>query len=442
MIGEKFNQYLSNEHEADIDKVIKVAEDLYDVQNGFSASAEDEIQRYAELQELYIQISDKKGNVIYSSGSSYLQPQGMMGSMMGSMMGGSSQAQSGDYKEESYPLEKDNKNIGTMVIGYFSTSYLTTAALNFMATLNHSLMLSAFIALLFGLIISIILSRQLSFPLVKITNTANEMANGNLGVRSRINTSTKEIKELSNSINYLAETLQQQEALRKRLTSDMAHEIRTPLTTLKTHVEALIDGVWEPTQERYESFYEEIERLTKLVDNLRNLSKLEQASLNLNKTKFNLSEELKKILISFEPLYLKENFKIISEIELNINVIMDKDKVKQIMYNLLSNAYKYLDKGGTAAVVLKTVDEEIILQVKDNGTGIPEKDLPYIFERFYRSDVSRNKTTGGTGIGLTITKAIVEAHNGRIHVESKFKEGSTFTIKFPKSIMAGDEHNE
>jgi two-component system, OmpR family, sensor histidine kinase BaeS len=414
MVGKKFNQYLVDQHETEVSKVIKVVEGLYNEQNGFSNSEKDEIQRYAVLQELFIEISDTKGNVVYSSGNTYLQHKDMMGGMMGSMMSGAFKMQSGEYKEETHPLVKGNKNIGTMVVGYFSTSYFTTAAMNFKMTLNHSLILSALIALIFGLIISIILSRQLSFPLIKITKTANEMADGNLGVRSKLNTNTKEIAELSNSINYLAETLQQQEVLRKRLTSDMAHEIRTPLTTLKTHVEALLDGVWEPTQERFESFYEEIERLTKLVDNLRNLAKLEQANLNLNKTKFSLSDELKKIILSFEPLYSKENFKILSNITPDINVVMDKDKLKQIMYNLLSNSYKYLNEGGQVIVTLKNEADNIIIRVKDNGMGIPEKDLPYIFERFYRSDVSRNKTTGGSGIGLTITKAIVEAHNGSI----------------------------
>lgn len=437
MIGKRFNQYLVDEHQSKIDNIIKTVEELYNEENGLSASAKDEIQRYAVLQELFIEIKDAKGSVIFSSGNSYLRRNNMMGAMMGHMMQGFSQIQPGSYNEKIYALAKDNKNIGTIRIGCFGTSYFTTAAVTFKMTLNQSLVLSAFIAIFFGLIISIVLSKQLSYPLVKITAAADKMAHGDLKVRSTLNTNTKEIVELSNSINYLAETLQQQEMLRKRLTSDMAHEIRTPLTTLKTHVEALLDGIWEPTQELFKSFYEEIERLTKLVDNLSSLAKLEQANLNINKTKFNLSEELRKIFKSFEPLFIKENFKISSDLAPDVEVSMDKDKLKQIMYNLLSNALKYLKEHGQVTVILKNESDNIIIQVKDNGLGIPEKDLPYIFERFYRSDVSRNKGTGGSGIGLTITKAMVEAHNGRIYVESKLGEGSTFTIKFPKSSLGG-----
>ncbi len=220
----------------------------------------------------------------------------------------------GEYTENEYPLLSNNEKIGTIKIGYFGTSYLSSASVSFISALNHSIMISAIIALIFGFLISIIISKQISKPLVKITETANKMRDGNLKVRALINTSTKEIDDLSNSINYLAETLSSQEMLRKRLTSDMAHELRTPLTTLKTHVEAFIDGIWEPTTERFEIFYEEIERLTKMVDNLRNLAKLEEANINLNKSKVNISKELEKIIDTYKPIYIKENYELTSDI--------------------------------------------------------------------------------------------------------------------------------
>jgi signal transduction histidine kinase len=296
--------------------------------------------------------------------------------------------------------------------------------------------MSAVAALIFGLIISMVISRQLSRPLVNITDTANKMRTGNLEVRAAANTNTREIDELSDSINYLAETLKNQEMLRKRLTSDMAHELRTPLTTLKTHVEAFIDGIWEPTQERLEAFYEEIDRLTAMVDNLRNLAKLEQSNLTLNKSEFDVSSELEKMVDAFRPLYLKDNYKLSSSIAHGIVAVLDKDKFKQIMHNLLSNSHKHLTANGKVEVVLKKINQEIIIKVIDNGIGIPENDLPYIFERFYRSDLSRNKNTGGSGIGLTITKAFVEAHGGKVLVESKVKEGTIFTVMLPCNISS------
>jgi two-component system sensor histidine kinase BaeS len=432
-VGQKFKDYLVDEHKEKVNNAVKIIEDLYSEGKNFSKADTDEIQRYAELQELYIEIKDSNNNTIYTSGKSYLQHKGMMGNMMGpmgAMMRNYSGINMGEYTEEKYPLNVDEKKAGSIIVGYFGTSYLSSASVSFISTLNHSFMVSAIAALIFGIIISIIISRQISKPLAKITKTANEIRNGDLGARAVINSNTKEIVELSNSINYLAESLNNQEMLRKRLTSDMAHELRTPLTTLKTHIEAFIDGIWEPTNERFEVFYEEIDRLTKMVDNLRNLSKLEQTSISLNKSKVNISKELEKLTETFKPLYIKADYELYTSITPNIIAMIDVDKFKQIMTNLLSNSYNYLNPKGKVEVELKKENENIVIKVIDNGIGIPEKDIPYIFERFYRSDLSRNKNTGGSGIGLTITKALVEAHGGKIYLESKANEGTTVTIKF------------
>ncbi len=293
--------------------------------------------------------------------------------------------------------------------------------------------------MIFGLLVSILLSKQISSPLTKITDTANKIRNGDLEARSHVTSQTKEIDDLEASINYLAKTLQNQELLRKRLTSDMAHELRTPLTNLKSHIEALLDKVWEPTEKVLTSFYEEIERLIKLVEGLTNIAKLEQTNLNLNKSRFNLSLELAKIITSFEPQYNSSHLKLHSNLIPNVEVLMDKDKLKQIIYNLLSNSLKYSKENGEIILTLASKDDNIIIELKDNGVGISEKDLPNIFERFYRSDESRDKNTGGTGIGLTIAKTIVEAHNGTINVSSKLGEGSSFVLMFPNSILKPDK---
>ncbi|AFS79066.1 two-component system signal transduction histidine kinase [Gottschalkia acidurici 9a] len=431
IVDRKFKDYLIDEHNTKIKNAVKIINDLYDSQSGFSDMSKEEVQRYAQLQDLYIQVIDSSNNIIYSSGSAHLRHKKMMGDMMNPMMHGSSKMEVGNYTEDKYPLLIANKKVGSIIIGYFGTSYLSSASVTFMSTLNNSFILSGIIALIFGLIISIVISRQISKPLVKITETANKVRSGNLEVRAIFNTNTKEIYELSNSINYLAETLNKQEMLRKKLTSDMAHELRTPLTTLKTHIEAFIDGVWSPTPERFEAFYEEIERLTKMVDNIRNLAKLEQANLNLNKSKINISSELENIIDTFKPLYVKKNYKLISFIEPSLESIVDRDKFKQIMYNLIINSYNYLKPNGKVEVILKKEKQNIVIKVVDNGIGISEDDLPFIFERFYRSDLSRNKNTGGSGIGLTITKAFVEAHGGKIYVESKINHGTTFTVEIP-----------
>lgn len=432
MIGKRFNNYLIDEHKTKVNKIASIIDGLYNAETGFTASNKEEILRYANAEELYIEVKDAKGAVIFTSGSSNLQKKRMMGSMMNSMMNNFSAMKPGEYTEDKYPLIKNNNEVGIMIFGYYGTSYLNTAALTFKTTLNHAFFLSAFIALIFGLIVSILLSKQISSPLTKITATANRMRHGDLETRSQVISETKEIDDLNASINYLAETLQNQERLRKRLTSDMAHELRTPLTNLKSHIEALLDKVWEPTEEILTSFYEEIQRLIKLVEGLSDIAKLEQANLNLNKTRFNLSLELEKIATSFRPLYNNSASKISLNLIQNVEVLMDKDKLIQVMYNLLSNSLKYSKTNEEVLLTLKIENDNIIIEVKDNGIGISEKDLPFIFERFYRSDESRDKNTGGAGIGLTIVKSIVEAHKGTINVKSTLGEGSTFTLIFPK----------
>lgn len=429
MIDKKFDLYLVYEHEIKVNKIRTIISDLYNEQNGFTEVNTSEILRYAVLEDFYIEVRDNFDKAILATDVMHLHHK----KMMESMMPGDSNLKLGEYIEESYDLSKNGSKVGTLIIGYFGVSNLTLGGVEFKHTLNKAFFISIFIALIIGLWISIIIAKQLATPLVKITETSNEMRRGNLQARVNIKTNTEEIGQLSNSMNYLAETLQQQDKLRKRLTSDMAHEIRTPLTTLKTHLEALIDGIWEPTKERFESYYEEIERLIKLVENLRNIAKLEETNLHLNKTKFNISSEVEKVIESFKLSFHKKEGVIISEIVPNLYVKMDRDKLKQIMYNLIFNAYKFIDNEGLVEVSLKYEKEHLIIEVKDNGTGISEEDLPYIFERFYRSDVSRNKETGGTGIGLTITKAFVQAHGGTIEVKSKLGEGSIFTIMIPES---------
>lgn len=431
LVGKRFSQYLVDEHNEKISNVINIIKDGYTEQKGLTDISKREIQRYADMEELFIEIKNTEGKTVYSTGNLYLQHKRMMENMMGPMMHNFSGMNIGEYKENKYSLKSGGKEIGILTIGYFGTSYISFASITFMRTLNKSFAISGLIALAFGLITSLIISKQLSRPLVKITETSNKMRAGNLEVRAEVNTNTKEIDELSDSINYLAKTLKEQEMLRKRLTSDIAHELRTPLTTLKTHLEAFIDGVWEPTRDRLAIFYEEIERLTKLVDNLRNLAKLEQVNAALNKSEVNVSDELKKILSTFRPLFIKKGYELYGNIAPDVSTVVDKDKFKQIMHNLLTNSYNYLKENGKVEVVLLKQKQKITIKVVDNGIGIPERDLPHIFERFYRSDLSRSKNTGGSGLGLTITKALVEAHGGRIYAESKLGEGTIFTIELP-----------
>lgn len=200
-------------------------------------------------------------------------------------------------------MSHENEDFGYLVLGYIDNAYLTESAIIFKNTLYESFIISGIITISIGLIVSIILSRRLTNPLINIRNTANEIQSGNLSAYSKVDTDVKEILELSQSLNFLGSTLAHQEDIRKRYASDISHELRTPLTTLKSHLEAIIDGVWEPTEDHLQILMSEITRLSNLVDDLKDSFSAEEYNINLNKIKFNISQEMENIITTFTPIY-------------------------------------------------------------------------------------------------------------------------------------------
>lgn len=277
------------------------------------------------------------------------------------------------------------------------------------------------------------MAKRLSTPITRVINTAQMISKGYFGDRATEKSTTTEISQLTTTINDLADTLEKQGILRKRLTADVAHELRTPLATLQSHMEAMIDGIWKPETERLKSCHEEIMRISRMVGDLEKLARYESENLILNKSEFDLSELIQHIIKNFESDFLNKNIEINFYGEEEV-IVADRDKISQVIVNLVSNALKYTSSGGSVEVSVKGAEDITEVCVKDNGPGIPSEDLPYIFERFYRADKSRNRMTGGSGIGLTITKAIVEAHKGKIAVQSVKDEGSEFVVSLPKKI--------
>ena len=213
--------------------------------------------------------------------------------------------------------------------------------------------------------------------------------------------------------------------------SDIAHELRNPVTIVKSHLEAFEDGVWEPTSERLRLTVSEIDRLSKLISEVGNLYAIEGTENSLSISAANISDELERIVLSFSPLVAKKSVSLTADIEGGAEAAVDIGKLRQAVTNLLSNALRYTDEGGKVLLSLKTLPDYLEIIVRDNGIGIAKSDLPNIFERFYRADKSRTRASGGMGIGLAITKAIAEAHGGTIRVESTEGEGSTFIITLP-----------
>jgi len=339
----------------------------------------------------------------------------------------------GSYTEVPYAINYKLNKVGVVEIGTYGPYYLNEHDKAFIRTMNNVLIGVGIFSLLFALVLGYIMARRLSSPISRVISAAKSIANGYYSDRISEKSNTSEINQLTTTINYLADSMEKQEVLRKRLTGDVAHELRTPIATLQSHMEAMIDGIWEADTDRLKSCHEEIIRIGKMVGDLEKLAKFESESLVLNKELFDISELTKRQIQNFESDFLNKNLEI-NFTGSDCEIYADRDKISQVIINLLSNALKYTPEGGMVKVNIKGTSDITQLVVKDNGPGIPKEDLPYIFERFYRADKSRNRLTGGSGIGLTISKAIVVAHGGAIDVNSSSEFGTEFIVSLPKSL--------
>lgn len=335
------------------------------------------------------------------------------------------------YTEVPYTINYNLNKVGTVEIGTYGDNYLNEHDIAFINDLYNLLWAVGIFSLILSLLFGTVMSKRLVSPIARVINTAKAISKGFYSDRIKEKSNTREINQLTVTINDLAENMEKQEILRKRLTGDVAHELRTPLATLQSHLEAMMDGIWPADSERLKSCHEEIVRISKMVGDLEKLARYESENFVLNMDTFDITELAKRQIHNFESEFLSKGL----ELKLtgaDCRVYADKDKISQVLVNLLSNALKYTPEGGMVIINIQYNDVNTEISVTDNGPGIPGEDLPYIFERFYRADKSRNKLTGGSGIGLTICKSIVLAHGGSINVQSNIGKGTKFTFTIPK----------
>ncbi|MGU8453381.1 HAMP domain-containing histidine kinase [Clostridium perfringens] len=330
-----------------------------------------------------------------------------------------------------YPLIKSGEKIGEVRVKFYGPIFYMQNELVFLDIVNKIILGIGVLLILASTIMGFIISRSITRPINKLMTKAKYISKGEYDKKIEINTDILEINDLINSINNLSQSIKEQENIRKRLTGDISHELKTPLTNIQSHLEAMIDGIWEPTEERLLSVKEEAERLSSLVSDMQKLNKYDEASIKLKKDNVNISDIICFVIFQFSNLAKSKNIKIEYE-KKNINLYCDKDKITQALVNILSNAIRYSNEGSTIFIEEGLKDNKVIISIEDQGIGISEEDLKYVFERFYRADKSRTRATGGTGIGLTIVKSIVSSHGGEVKLESKLGEGSKFTIILPK----------
>jgi signal transduction histidine kinase len=310
-----------------------------------------------------------------------------------------------------------------------------TLSQDFLNTITHSFWLVIVLAWLMALLLTLALSNHILKPVRELTRIANRMEQGDLSQRVRIRTKD-EMGVLAHAFNPMADSLARSEQLRRNLVSDVAHELRTPLTNVRGYLEALKDGVIDPTGEMIASLYEESLLLSRLVVDLQELSLAEAGQLHLVRRPLALEEVIVKAVSSLQLQATNKQLALRAEMSPCLpRVEADAERVGQVLRNLVSNAITHTPPGGEMTIRSRAINGEVLVSVDDTGEGIDAQHLPYIFERFYRTDASRSRATGGTGLRLAIVKQVVEAHGGQVEAESAPGRGSSFTFSLPVACL-------
>lgn len=324
--------------------------------------------------------------------------------------------------------------IATIHIDSGDSSDINRAALQITYnTIGRFFLWGGLIAIGIAILLTFFLSRRILAPVKAITSAARQFGKGDFS--QRVDSDVRgEVGELAHSFNNMAENLENNEQLRRNMVADIAHELRTPLSNLNGYLEAIRDGVVKPEESTINTLSEEASSLSRLVDDLQELSLADAGVLKLIIQPGDVPELINETVAALQTKATAKNIKLLAEIPDDIpKAAIDSHRIKQVLHNLTENAVAHTGKKGRVTISVRHDDNQVYISVADTGEGIPAEDLPFIFERFYRVDKSRTRATGGSGLGLTIVKRLVEAHGGIIEVESERGKGSTFTFSLPVS---------
>jgi signal transduction histidine kinase len=448
-----FNALIRENINAKSGEIVRAIGDLYDpLEGGFDGLSVEAMGMYFVHDGYIVTVEDGRGDLVWDARACDMQQCAEVINDISFRMEGGFRL-NGGMRKQGYPVYYNGGIVGTVNIETYGPFFYSETETQFLRSINRFLLITGLILTLAGAGISTLLSRSIAEPVLEAGKAARRIAQvhapwtapgtaGGLGTAPapgtegggdsgdfiiRINDgyNTRELRDLSRSINELAAELEEGERRQKQLTADIAHELRTPLTCLQGDLEAMIDGVYAPDREHLESCREELLRLISLVKDLNTLTSLEWEKIELTKTTFDLAELLRGTAEQFRAAAAEKGIEI--KLDLRESFInADYGRLKQVFMNILSNAVKYTEGGSITIAVSRAAGPageassagRWEVSVADTGAGIPEGDIPHIFERFYRGDKSRSRSTGGAGIGLAVAAAIVRAHGGTIGARS------------------------
>jgi signal transduction histidine kinase len=297
-------------------------------------------------------------------------------------------------------------------------------------SLDRSILWTFLVAAVIAIAITLLVARRLTGPVETLTAAARRMAAGDRSVRVATG-SSDEIGQLAVAFNQMADAVEQNEAARRRLMSDVAHELRTPLTNIRCQLEALQDGLQTATTAVVDSMHDDTLQLSTLIADLEELSLAEAGQLRLEKHPSDLCELARRVLATFAARAAAAGVSVTIECDEALLCSVDDRRISQVISNLLGNAIRHTPPYGRIVLAVRRETTEALISVSDSGSGIAPEVLPHIFDRFYRTDPSRSRRTGGAGLGLAIVRQLAVAHGGDVRAESEPGRGSTFIVTLP-----------
>jgi len=330
------------------------------------------------------------------------------------------------------PSQGESKTIGFLIVLPHSQSEIGLAALQIIYNqLGGFFLMGALLAVIVASLITLLLSRRILSPVKELQSAAQRLGKGDFSQRVDISDKS-EIGELASTFNSMADNLQRNEQLRQHMVSDIAHELRSPLTNVRGYLEAIKDGVIQADHDTISSIYGETILLSRLINDLQELSLAEAGELKLSLQPEDVSELVKQSIAAVQAKASEKDIALSHDIPAGLpSVNIDFLRIKQVLLNLLENALAHTPHGGRIDIAAKPVNGFVEISVSDNGEGIPAADINNIFERFHRVDKSRSRSTGGSGLGLTISRYIIEEHKGKIWAHSEVGKGSCFSFTLP-----------
>ena len=329
-----------------------------------------------------------------------------------------------------FPIYAGGENIGTLMARFFQKKELAEKEAIFKGRVAHFLYIYLLIAGLGSVLIGLLLSQYLSKPLLRLKEASEKVAGGDFSVRIE-SASSDEVGDLAKTFNRMAESLQREESLRKHLMSNVTHELRTPLTIIKTHVEAMTDGIVLDTRKGLENIEGEIERLISLVKGIEDITAAEASFFAKGETvQINLGEFLQGLVSDLTPSFQGRGLHLELADKPDLVVIAELEKLERVLRNIISNSLKFTDKGGVF-IDYGVEGNRFFIETIDTGRGIPEDELPLIFNRFYRWEASGIE---GLGLGLAIVKELVDVMGGEMTIKSKVAVGTSFRVSLPFAV--------